>query len=91
MSMKRKLSTPYIVSIGLIVAGFALCAWGAWVPPKGEVSGSLLQVFGMAIGAAGLLLGIETAQMAIQKGTDASVKMGNTEVTITSPDEKGNN
>mgnify|MGYP003292365639 CR=1 FL=1 len=82
----RKLSTPFIVSICLIAVGLALCCWGAWVPPKGEVNGSLLKVFGMAIGAAGLLLGMETAQMAIEKGTDASVKMGNTEVTINSPD-----
>lgn len=83
---KRKLSTPYIVSICLIAVGLALCCWGATVPPKGEVSGSLLKVFGMAIGAAGLLLGIETAQMAIERGADASVKMGNTEVTISTPD-----
>lgn len=85
--MKRKLSTPYIVSIVLILAGFLLCAWGAWVPPQGVVDGSLLQVFGMAILAAGLLLGIETAQMAIHKGTDATVKVGDkVEVTINSPD-----
>lgn len=84
--MKGKLSTPYIVSICLIVAGFALCAWGAWVPPKGVVDGSLLQLFGMVLGAVGLLLGFETAQMAIRKGTDASIKMGNTEVAINSPD-----
>lgn len=89
--MKRKLSTLYIVSIGLIVVGLLLCCWGAWVPPKGEVSGSLLKVFGMAIGAACLLLGFETAQMAIGKGTDASVKIGNMEVAINSPDNANEN
>lgn len=89
--MKRKLTIPYMVSIGLLIAGFALCVWGAYVPPKGVVDGSLLQLFGMLLGAVGLLLGFETAQMAIQKGTDANIKMGNTEVTITSPDGEGDN
>lgn len=86
--MKRKLSVPFIVSIALIVAGFLLCVWGAWVPPKGVVDGSLLQLFGMLLGAVGLLLGFETAQMAIRKGTDAKVKMGNTEVTINNDPEE---
>jgi len=90
--MKGKLSTPYIVSIGLIVVGLLLCCWGAYVPPKGVVDGSLLEVFGMAILAAGLLLGIETAQMAILKGTDATVKVGDkVEVHIESPDNENEN
>ena len=88
--MEKKLSTPFIVSICLIVSGFLLCAWGAWVPPKGVVDGSLLQVFGMVLGAVGLLLGFETAQMAIHKGTDATIKMGSTEVHIDNDNDNDN-
>lgn len=68
--------------------GIALICWGAYIPPKGEVSGSLLKAFGMIITGISIFLGIETAQMAIRKGTDATVKVGKMEIGIDSPDNE---
>lgn len=83
-----KVSNIFKVCMVFFAIGIALICWGAYIPPKGEVSGSLLKAFGMIITGISIFLGIETAQMAIRKGTDASIKMGNTEVAINSQDNE---
>ena len=74
--MKKELSIPFWVSIGLVITGALLLIWGAWVPPKGVIDGSLLEAFGLILLAVGILLGFETAQMAIANGTTADVTVG---------------
>lgn len=60
-----------IVSIGLMVTGF-------FMPPKAVIDGSVLTGAGELLGYAGIYCVFH----AIDKGVDAKVKHGNTEVSI---------
>lgn len=82
MKKYKEMSIPFRVSIFLILVGTALLIYGAYVPPKGEIHGSILQGFGLIIFSTGVLLGFETAQLAIKKGTDASVSLGKVKIDI---------
>lgn len=59
-----------IVSIGLMIAGF-------FVPPTGEIDGSVLKGVGELIGFAALWIVL----YAIRKGVDVKLQHGNTSVT----------
>lgn len=59
------------LSIALIVAGF-------FVPPIGNIDGSILTAIGLLLAFATLY----EAHIAIKKGVDAKVKHGNTELTV---------
>lgn len=63
------------LSIGLIIGGF-------FVPPIGIVSGSVLTSVGEIFGFATLWVVIA----AIEKGTDVTLKKGDTEITINNED-----
>ena len=60
-----------VVSIGLMVTGF-------FMPPKAVIDGSVLTGAGELLGYAGVWCVFH----AINKGTDAKIKHGQTEVTI---------
>lgn len=60
-----------ILSIGLLAAGF-------FIPPTGEIDGSVLTAVGELFGFATL----EVVYHSIRKGIDAKIKHGNTEVTV---------
>ena len=66
-----------ISSIVLISAGFIL-------PPLAEIHNSVLVACGILFGFASLGVGIA----ALERGLDASVKHGETEIVITNPDNK---
>lgn len=61
-----------LISVGLIVAGF-------FVPPLGVVNGSVLTAVGEIFGFSALWVGVA----ALEKGYDATIKKGDTEITIT--------
>ena len=66
-----------ITAIGLMVAGFC-------VPPTGEISGSVLTGVGELFAFASLGTGIA----ALERGVDAKLTHGDTELTLNNPDKK---
>lgn len=61
----------FMISIGLMVTGFLM-------PPKGVIDGSVLTGVGELFG----FVALDNIRRAIEKGVDAKIKHGKTEVTI---------
>ena len=85
------MNTLQKISIGFIAVGIALAVGGFFVPPYGVIDGSIISFFGELLAATGLFMAWDTIKAAIEKGTDAKVKVGNTEIEIDSPDESNEN
>lgn len=82
MTLPNLKSATYIliaIAVGLIITSFFL-------PPMGVIDNSALIVAGIFFAFAALL----TAQHAIDKGMDAKIKHGETELTITNDEDKEN-
>ena len=79
-----------IFSICIILIGVALGVAGFFIPPFGVIDGSIISFFGELLVAVGILMGWDTIKVAIKKGADATVKVGNTEVSIDCTDEDKN-
>ena len=65
------------LTIGLLITGF-------FMPPRAKIDGSVLTACGILFAFATL----ETANVAMKRGTDAKVKHGTTELLIGDLDEK---
>lgn len=76
------------IGISLIAVGVALGVAGFFIPPFGVIDGSVISFFGELLAAVGILMAWDTIKAAIEKGTDATVKVGNTEITIDSPEHE---
>ena len=79
-----------IFIICIIRIGFSLGVAGFFIPPFGVIDGSIISFFGELLVAVGILMGWDTIKDAIKKGADATVKVGNTEVSIDCTDEDKN-
>ena len=79
-----------IFSICIILIGVALGVAGFFIPPFGVIDGSIISFFGELLVAVGILMGWDTINDAIKNGADATVKVGNTEVSIDCTDEDKN-
>ena len=74
--------------ISLIVIGVVLGVAGFFIPPFGVIDGSVISFFGELLAAVGILMAWDTIKDAIKRGTDATVKVGNTEISIDSPENE---
>lgn len=78
--------------IGLIVAGVVICVVGFFLPPIGEIPKTDIEFFGEVLIAVGILMAWDIIHKAIDKGTDATVKVGDkVEVHIDAPDGANEN
>lgn len=57
--MKRKRTPQLILSFIMVVFGIALIATAFFVPPTGEINGSVLTAYGETLTFAGSLIGID--------------------------------
>ena len=64
----------------LTLASIALVVWGFVLPPPGVIDGSVIAAVGELAGFAALW----QLAKAIDKGVDAALRKGDTEITITS-------
>lgn len=64
----------------LTLASIALLVWGFVLPPPGVIDGSVIAAVGELAGFAALW----QLAKAIDKGVDAALRKGDTEITITS-------
>lgn len=62
--------------IALIGVGVLLCVVGFFLPPIGDIPMSDIEFFGEVLVAVGLLMAWDIIHKAIDKGTDATVKVG---------------
>ena len=75
----------------MTLTSIALLVWGFVLPPPGVIDGSVIAAVGELAGFAALW----QLAKAIDKGVDAALRKGDTEITITSdqqaPGRKGDN
>lgn len=76
--------------IGLIAIGIALGVIGFLLPPRGVIDGSVISFFGEILAAVGILMAWDSISEAFRRGTDATIKAGNTEIRLENPDDGKN-
>ena len=62
--------------VALICVGVIICVVGFFLPPIGDIPATDIEFFGELLIAVGMLMAWDIIRKAIDKGTDATVKVG---------------
>lgn len=84
----KRLNSLQKWGVALICVGVIICVVGFFLPPMGDIPVTDIEFFGEVLVAVGLLMAWDIIHKAIDKGTDATVKVGDkVEVHIDSSED----